>query len=524
MMKSKREVAADIRRFVVERGVVACGILSALAIIIFGATSVFAWEYISNTADCMPYMALVFMLLPIFMWIINLLFVRSRIFNTTALVYCVLAIIGYAILCCHILSVLFFVLVEVLPILISAVLIFSAVFIFLSHKASKKCRIAVGCVLLVVFALYILFDLFNLKPNYINANPVVFAVEDEYQICWSTSTTATAAVEVDGRLYYDGDNGVENVSTIHKVCVPRNVLDDARSYTVISQGVIHRRTYVSTLGNEHRKTFDFCPVDCSDGLHFYNFSDNHMQRTGVVNACSYFGENLDFIVANGDQFNNISHEYQVTLVYRTLSKISGSSIPVIMTRGNHETVGSIVDKSDRFMPSQNGKFYYTVRFGDTLFVVLDYATDHADGDATTRPSHFDAYRQEELKWLEQLADTDLSGMGIKHIVALCHISFLRLGSRTKAQECFEFAELTQRMGVELLLSGHSHKTEFLAPYEGYNITSYPAVLGSIRSDRYSDKDSVSEFQFTGTAIEITANGYKLSFTNYKHEIKATYTF
>ena len=121
-------------------------------------------------------------------------------------------------------------------------------------------------------------------------------------------------------------------------------------------------------------------------------------------------------------------------------------------------------------------------------------------------------------------DTGISGSGINHIVALCHISFLRLGDRTKAEDCTRFAELTETLGVELLISGHSHRTEFLAPREGYNTTSYVAVLGAIRSDRYRDRDSISGYQFTGTAVEITSAGYTLAFTNSKHEILEIYNF
>ena len=385
--------AEKLKAYVLRRAVIASGVLALMAIVLFAATSVFAWEYMANTADCMPYLALMFLLLPIVLWLVNLFLVRNNVFNLSVLIYAILAIVGYVILCCHILSVLFFVLVELIPIAVAVCLIAIAIFVLLSHRVSKKCKTVVGCVMLGVFSLYALFGLFNLKPTYINANPVVFAVEDEYQICWSTSITATAAVEVGGQLFYDGDNGVDNVSTIHKVCVPREVLDVAGKYTVINRGVITRRTYASTLGGRASKTFDFRPVDGSDGLRFYSFSDNHMQRVGVANACSYFGDALDFVVANGDQFNNISHEYQVTLTYRTLSKISGRSIPVIMSRGNHETVGSIVDRADRFLPSHDGKFYYTVRFGDTVFVVLDYATDHSDDDFATKPAHFAAYRQ-----------------------------------------------------------------------------------------------------------------------------------
>lgn len=517
-------MAKKIITFLSRRAVIVCGALCVIPFVFFWGMYPLVWKYMANTAEYMPYIALVLLHLPLVLWAINVLFVRDGKFNVAILIYSILATLGYALLCFYILSVLFFVFTEIVPIITVVVLAFTVVFVFFSGRATKRCRKTVGSLLAVIFGLYAIFGLFNLKPNYINADPVVFAVGDEYQICWSTSVSATGVVEIGGRRFYDGANGVANASTIHKVAVPRALLDGEKSYTVKSASLLTRRTYLSTVGNEAKKSFAFKPVDASDGLKFYSFSDNHMQRTGVTRASGYFGDALDFVVANGDQFNNISHEYQVTLVYRILSGITKSAIPVIMTRGNHETVGSIVDRADEFLPSREGKFYYTVDFADTRFIVLDYATDHSDDEAVTRPSHFEDYRARELEWFETVANDTREDESIKNVVALCHVSFLRLGSRTQAEQCFQFARLCESAGVDLLICGHSHILQFLEPGEEYNCTNFIATIGSIRNDRFANRDGISEFQFTGTAVEINDNNYVIRFTNSKREVVEEHFF
>ena len=71
-----------------------------------------------------------------------------------------------------------------------------------AHKLGKRAKTAVVCLLSGVFAVVVLVGYFNLVPFYFNSGAVVFAVGDEYQICWSTSAPSTGYVEVGGEKYY----------------------------------------------------------------------------------------------------------------------------------------------------------------------------------------------------------------------------------------------------------------------------------------------------------------------------------
>lgn len=71
-----------------------------------------------------------------------------------------------------------------------------------AHKIGKRAKTTVVCLLSGVFAVVVLVGYFNLVPFYFNSGAVVFAVGDEYQICWSTSAPSTGYVEVGGEKYY----------------------------------------------------------------------------------------------------------------------------------------------------------------------------------------------------------------------------------------------------------------------------------------------------------------------------------
>ena len=50
------------------------------------------------------------------------------------------------------------------------------------------------------------------------------------------------------------------------------------------------------------------------------------------------------------------------------------------------------------------------------------------------------------------------------------------------------------------------------------IAPYPVLRGSIRSNRYADREGVSPAEFTGTAIEIKDGKINIKFTNAKKQI------
>ena len=59
--------------------------------------------------------------------------------------------------------------------------------------------------------------------------PAVFAVDKSYQIMVQLQCEALVSIQIGNKTYYDDSNGIMNsLSPIHRVCVPREVLDQEK--------------------------------------------------------------------------------------------------------------------------------------------------------------------------------------------------------------------------------------------------------------------------------------------------------
>ena len=157
-----------------------------------------------------------------------------------------------------------------------AVIYFIWFLIFAYPKTTLAKRKLVKTPLFLLIFILLLIQFFDLRFNYITSAPVVYAVEDEYQIVWTTNARATGVVTVGNKKYYDLYAGSERSETrVHKVSVPMTALDAEKSYTISSTAVIYRGPYSGIKGRKVEKTYAFKPVDLSDGLHYYALSDAH---------------------------------------------------------------------------------------------------------------------------------------------------------------------------------------------------------------------------------------------------------
>lgn len=138
-----------------------------------------------------------------------------------------------------------------------------------------------------------------------------------------------------------------------------NELDNAKSYTLSSTPVYSEAAYLSVSGKERQKTYSFRPADSSDGLQIYNISDNHEVLSGAANAGRYFGDDLDILILNGDNINDVSSLWQISLIYKLASRITGGERPVIYVRGNHECNGRYAARFARLPSGQRTEIYTT---------------------------------------------------------------------------------------------------------------------------------------------------------------------
>ena len=307
---------------------------------------------------------------------------------------------------------------------------------------------------------------YELHPCDLSYEPVVYAVEDEYQIVFSTSDNAIGWVEIDGENYYDLYAGsMKSADKVHKITVPQSVLDEAKAYSVNYQQMIYRGPFGGYLGELRTKDYKFRPVDSSDGLTYFSLSDVHEAVDAAITAATS-RDDTDFIVLLGDLVSMVETEKDVQLANELAFGITRGEIPVIYARGNHEIKGEYAEELYKYVGSKNQQYAYTVTLGDddVFAVVLDLGEDHEDDwweyYGTAR---FDLYRQEQTEMLEEILEAG-DYQKYQYRLMACHIPVVYVDKHGYF-EAFrnEWTTLLNEMDLDMGLSGHKHVMWSLIP-------------------------------------------------------------
>ena len=332
-----------------------------------------------------------------------------------------------------------------------AVLLF---FPILGRTGLKWAILAVVTVLAVVIG-------YQLRPCSFTYGAVVYAVEDTYQIVYSTSDSAIAWVEIGGESFYDLYAGsMKSADKVHKITVPQKVLDEAGGYTICAKQMIYRGPFGGYTGPTISQKYDFRPVDSSDGIHYFSMSDVHEAVDAAAAAAAQANEQpWDFIVLLGDLVSMVETEKDVQIANLLAHKVTGGEIPVIYARGNHEIKGEYAEELYKYVGSKNESFAYWVTLGDdeVFTVVLDMGEDHEDDwweyYGTAR---FDLYRAEQTRMLEEILEEGIyENYGYR--LALCHIPVVYVDKNGYFEEFRnEWVELLNQMELDMSLSGHKH--------------------------------------------------------------------
>ena len=328
--------------------------------------------------------------------------------------------------------------------------------------------------------------------------PVVYAVEDTYQIVFSTNHPATAWVEIDGESYYDLFAGsMKSKDTVHKITVPQEKLDAAKAYSIHAEKMIYRGPFGGFKGKEISSEYNFYPVNSADGLVYYTMTDVHHARTGAVEAARSV-EGLDFLVILGDSVGMVEYEEDAQYSNLLAHDVTGGQIPVVYARGNHEIKGAYAEELYKYVGSKNESFYYWFTLSDVFGITLDLGEDHDDGwweyYGTDR---FTQYHNEQTQFLRELAETK-PYEDYNYTLVACHIPIQFVNSR-KDHEAVkaEWTELLNQIQPDIAVCGHQHDL-------------YPFLDG--QETMYNDKGKlVYNSQFKGEAGK-TYGGYLTDYT------------
>jgi len=413
---------------------------------------------------------------------------------------------------------------EILMYLIGMYFIYFIIFKF------PKCRLYQNKLykisLIALIFLFIIVMAFDLEFHYVTNEPVVYAVEDTYQIVWTTSTDAVAQVRIGNKTYYDTYAGSSfSETTVHKVTVPMSELDHVKEYSIKTTHMLFRGPYSAVKGGTSEKAYDFIPVDLSDGLNYYTVSDVHEYPKSAIEAASYFGDALDFLIISGDVASHMEETEDLEIVLRLGHAITKGQKPVVFARGNHDVKSNVADQLHRYVGSLNEKFYYTYTLSGVFGVVLDLGEDHSDSWwEFYGTAHYDAYRVEQTAFLNDVYEAKaFEAEEILYKMAVCHIPVTLITTEHLGSLQMEWTAILNLIDIDVMISGHKHQlvvyTTDIPPaiqfdyHDNYwknepagirtaaNFDNFVATRRSDVQDIYKDE---SEFglRFTGLAVSL----------------------
>ena len=345
-----------------------------------------------------------------------------------------------------------------LSLLVSLCIIAFALLVFFPPVKNSKYCLAIKCSLVAVVILITVISGYGVTfGSRFTYEPVVYAVEDTYQIVFSTNHSATAWVEIDGEKYYDLFAGsMKSEDTVHKITVPQEKLDEAKGYSIHAEKMIYRGPFGGFKGKEISKSYSFRPVNSIDGLVYYTVTDAHHARRGAVNAALSV-ENLDFLVILGDTVGMAEYEKDAQLSNLIAHDITKGEIPVVYARGNHEIKGDYAEQLHKYVGSKNESFYYWFTLSDVFGITLDLGEDHDEGwweyYGTDR---FTLYHDEQTKFLEELVATK-PYEEYNYTLVACHIPIQFVNSRKDHVDAkATWTELLNQIEPDLAVYGHQH--------------------------------------------------------------------
>jgi len=336
---------------------------------------------------------------------------------------------------------------------------------------------------------------------------------DEVTIMWTTNTDCISwveAFEYDGTnfyqqerpKYFSSSDGLKTLGKIHRV-----KLQDLKPGTRYAYRIFSREVVSSTYSNPIFGRTDASEVYQRQPLYFTTITINKEKTSAVVltdihNRSAVVGnllsdvkfDDIDFVMTDGDfvgTFNKEEDLFDGGL--DTLIDLFASTKPIYVTRGNHETRGSMGPAFKNYFYFPENTYYYTFTSGKTLFIVLDCGEDKPDSDKEYHDLvDFDAYRSQEVRWLKQVVTSEKFKTA-EHVIVFLHMPPFFPG-RTPWHGDMEMREkitpVLNEAGIDLMISGHTHRYAFIDKNAEGNKFPIIVMNNNCRMDLTIDKTGI----------------------------------
>lgn len=304
--------------------------------------------------------------------------------------------------------------------------------------------------------------------NALKTKPAVFSVGNEYQIFVPVNYETVMWVKVGDKCYYDDSNGIlRSRKMIHRMTVPAEKLDKEQKYTICYRRIIKRKPYFTKTHPLEEVEFNFRPIP-SESPVAYHISDAHNMVSAPVNAAKRFCQEIgriDFLILNGDIPEDSGNVSNFDNIYEIISQITEGEIPVIFSRGNHDTRGIYAEDIADYTPCRNGISFFSFRIGNIWGLVVDTGEDKPDShEEYGNMICCHNFRERETEYIESIiknADSEYKAQGIEKKIIVSHVPFTM-----KNKPPFDIEEerytywakiIKENIKPDVMICGHTHR-------------------------------------------------------------------
>ncbi len=298
--------------------------------------------------------------------------------------------------------------------------------------------------------------------------------------------------------HYDVKNGLRNAYTTFNTIRVEGLLPNTRyQYRMISKQIADFQPYKVTFGDSiTSQWYEFSTWDPkTERCSFIALSDMHQDHDKLAQLLNLADvQSADIIFYVGDMMNYYDNEaVPFQSFIDTSVSLFATERPFVLVRGNHETRGNKAREYNRYVPKSDGKYYGAYRIGDVMFVIMDCGEDKPDDFwVYAGLTDFDGYRKEQAEWFSKIIQTKEYKTARWHVVMNHFPPISHLAEdhpeRHGVQHMLDlFLPLYKRAKIDLMISGHNHRYEFMSPEEFEEI-GFPVIINSTESVARVDID------------------------------------
>ena len=318
---------------------------------------------------------------------------------------------------------------------------------------------------------------------FLRCTPSVFVIGDEYEILLWTKTNGVVFVRIGGKAFYEKNSGVlSSEKSIARIRVPQSVLDETKIYEIVFRETIQRKAYYSELSPEKTLSFAFKPLEKTEDIHVYHIADVHYHFETAIATASYFSDDTDLFVVNGD-IGEVETEENYFEVAKFVGDIAQGRVPVLFVRGNHDTRGKLAERYIDIFPNNYGDTFFTFSLGCLKGVALDCGEDKRDYHLEYGGVNvFEVFRQRESAFLKSISweEDGKIPFAVSHICPV-FTTYEKGGVFDIERERYaEWNQELERLGIRFMLNGHMHRAHILDGTSKLNTLphQYPVIIGS----------------------------------------------